>query len=394
VKIKKNIICGLSLLATGVLGGCSQVKQIPNINTINKPQIDSDIDYGTAISAGTDLLKAASLSDSEIVALSLKSVEHKDKSNIVLGADSRYYQRLARLTKNLKEVDGLKINYKIYQSKEINAFAMPDGSVRVYTGLMDYMSDKELMGVIGHEIGHVKLSHGHKKMKLAYTASAARKGVAANNNLGGALAASEVGGFVEKVLKSQFSQSQESAADEYGLELLNKTGYDPRGAIMAMEKLAEKRESQGKKADGFSLTSTHPAPRERAKALKIKLAKLEPQSHAIATSTKEVGATPGQPASEREIRTNKQVTAGIKPSRAGWYVQVKAAKSMNDAMQLSNTLRQQMLPVYTERAHVKGTLYYRIMIGPFPNKRSAISNKGQVMSAIAFDDEPFLRRKR
>ena len=49
----------------------------------------------------------------------------------------------------------MKLNYKVYEVVDINAFACGDGSIRVFSALMDLMDDDELMAVIGHEIGHV-----------------------------------------------------------------------------------------------------------------------------------------------------------------------------------------------------------------------------------------------
>ena len=84
-----------------------------------------------------------------------------------------YHRRLQRLTENIS-VDGLKLNFKVYLTKDVNAFACGDGSVRVYSALMDTMSDSELMAIIGHEIGHVARTDTKDALKNAYLRSAAQ----------------------------------------------------------------------------------------------------------------------------------------------------------------------------------------------------------------------------
>ena len=67
-------------------------------------------------------------------------------------------------------------------TREVNAFACPDGSIRVFAGLMDIMDDDELYFIIGHEIGHVAGGDSADKLKLAYTVSGARRAVGAGQH--------------------------------------------------------------------------------------------------------------------------------------------------------------------------------------------------------------------
>lgn len=107
---------------------------------------------GKLLKAGGNLISAVTLTDADIAEMSKSAVEKMDQENQVDTSD--YHRRLQRLTENIS-VDGLKLNFKVYLTKDVNAFACGDGSVRVYSALMDTMSDSELMAIIGHEIGHV-----------------------------------------------------------------------------------------------------------------------------------------------------------------------------------------------------------------------------------------------
>jgi putative metalloprotease len=217
------------------------------------------VDVDGALDAGKDLGTAATLSDEEVKAMAKQMRDYEEgEVEKVAPKSSASAQRLAKLTKGYEKYDGLVLNYKVYESDEVNANASADGSVRVYTGLMEMMTDDELLFVIGHEIGHVKLGHTAKAMRSALAMRGARKGAAASGTAAGQLAASEMGGVLEAFLNAQYSQSQETQSDDYGVAFLKKTGADMGGAASSLGKLAEL--SGGK----HSMLSSHPDPKKRA----------------------------------------------------------------------------------------------------------------------------------
>lgn len=216
------------------------------------------------VDAATDVVKAATVSDREIMDSSRQMVALQDRKAKVAPAGNKYADRLAALTAAHTKEDGLKLNFKVYLSPTVNAFATPDGSIRVYSGLMDLMSDDELRGIIGHEIGHTKLGHSAAAVKTAYMASAGRKAAASSKGTLGKIAESDLGSMFESVLNAQFSQTQETASDDYGLQFLKKHKYN----VKAMESAFRKFE----KLDGGkgSITSSHPGSSERADRMKAK----------------------------------------------------------------------------------------------------------------------------
>jgi len=204
-------------------------------------------------------------------AMARKGVADLDKRNRVASRESKYGKRLRRLTKGFKSANGRPLNFKAYRSKEVNAFAMPDGSIRVYTGLMNKMSDSELVFVIGHEIGHVAEGHSKKRFKAALLAGAGREAL---GKWGGgkisALSSSQLGDFVEVVINARFSQANEKQADDYGLKTLRRKGRNSNAAVTALEKLGE----GDAKRYGLTeaLVSTHPAPSDRANRIRKMIA--------------------------------------------------------------------------------------------------------------------------
>ena len=223
-----------------------------------------DTDIRLATEAGVEAYKAVALSDEEVAELSRQSTEYMDSEHIIAPAGNEYALRLQSLFGNHYEHDGFTFNYRVYLKDDVNAFAIADGTIRIYSGLMDMMDDGELCFVIGHEMGHIVKQHTRNKLRLTYAASAIRKGIASQNNIIGNIASSQLGGFVEMLTGAQFSQLEEKVADDYGLSYLKKEGYAPEKAVSALKKLATLGSSH-------SFLSSHPDPQARAERLSMQL---------------------------------------------------------------------------------------------------------------------------
>jgi putative metalloprotease len=102
--------------------------------------------------AATDAVKAITLSDADVRNLAQRAAHESDSRHLIAPPGSSYDNRLRGLRADYSERDGYNLNFKVYLTEEVNAFAMADGTVRVYSGLMDLMSDEELLFVVGHEI--------------------------------------------------------------------------------------------------------------------------------------------------------------------------------------------------------------------------------------------------
>ncbi|CTV47312.1 peptidase%2C M48B family [Escherichia coli] len=126
------------------------------------------IDTNMAISSGLNAYKAATLSDADAKAIANQGCAEMDSGNQVASKSSKYGKRLAKIAKALgNNINGTPVNYKVYMTSDVNAWAMANGCVRVYSGLMDMMNDNEIEGVLGHELGHVALGHSLAEMKAS-----------------------------------------------------------------------------------------------------------------------------------------------------------------------------------------------------------------------------------
>lgn len=207
--------------------------------------------------------QAATITDEDMAAYMAESMKQMDRQNTVCSSSSAYAQRLKRLTKGMTEVEGVPLNFKVYQKNEANAFASPDGSVRVFSKLMDIMTDEELLGIIGHELGHVAHSDSRREYQAALLASAARDGLSLSDGNIGAIARSSLGDIGELLLNNKYSRTQEAAADDYGYDYLVSHGVNPWAMAKAFEKLKSMQERSTSTLAQYAkyaehLLSTHP----------------------------------------------------------------------------------------------------------------------------------------
>lgn len=215
------------------------------------------------MSTGTSVLEATSITDAQMMQEAQIAAVSLDQNNTLAAANSKYQKRVNNLAKHLKAVDGIPLNIKVYMTSDINAFAMPDGTIRVYSGLMDAMNDDELLFIIGHEVGHVAKGHTKQRIRTSLLTKVGREVITktAGQQLA-VLTASQLGDFTEKVINAQFSQKNEREADDYGLEVLKQSGKNSEGAATALEKLAAMGDSNSTFVT--QMLSTHPEPKARA----------------------------------------------------------------------------------------------------------------------------------
>lgn len=222
----------------------------------------AQFNLGKAVSGGMKMVEAFTLSDEQMANYVKESVDWMDKNNPVLPADNPYTQRLNRLTQGITDADGIPLNFKVYDVVDINAFACPDGSVRVFSSLMDIMTDDELMGIIGHEIGHVMKRHSKNAFKNELLTGALKDVVASSSGKAAALTDSQLGTLGTSLLNAKYSQKQENEADNCGYDFLVKNNRNPWGMVMAFEKLMN---MEGSNSQSYiqKMFSSHPETQKR-----------------------------------------------------------------------------------------------------------------------------------
>ena len=164
----------------------------------------------------------------------------------------------------------------INEPKTINAFCMAGGKMGIFTGFWDKLdaSDDEIAAVMGHEIAHALVSHPRERMSVAIgvgigatVAAAVLSGDSREFDRNAQIAA--VAAALAITLPN--SREAESEADQIGIELAARAGYDPNAAVSLWRKMA--------KQDGqapMEFLSTHPAAATRIERLQALAPQVEP----------------------------------------------------------------------------------------------------------------------
>jgi len=175
-----------------------------------------------------------------------------------------------------------KWEFRTLESATPNAFCLPGGKVAVYTGILKYAKNEAgLATVMGHEIAHAIARHGGQRMSQAMAANVAMAGLAMiglskmDPNKRQVVMAALGAGITYGVILP-FSRAHESEADEIGLTLMARAGYDPREAVQFWDRFAQ---ADGGKAPPEFL-STHPGSGKRRDQLKSLLPKVMPEYEA------------------------------------------------------------------------------------------------------------------
>ena len=180
-----------------------------------------------AISGATKMAKAVTLTDEQMTEYVKEYIAWMDEHNQVCADDNPYTIRLKKLTEGLGDADGIP------------------------------MSDEELLGVIGHEIGHVAHRDSKKGFRTALLASALKDGISSQGGKVAALTDSQLGDLTEALVNARYSQKQECDADDYGYEFLKKAGKNPWAMALSFQKLKEL-QGDAKTSKLNQLFSTHP----------------------------------------------------------------------------------------------------------------------------------------
>jgi predicted Zn-dependent protease len=217
---------------------------------------------------------------------SFQDIRSKEK----VSADPAANARVQRIGQRIAAAVGdalpnAKWEFVVFESKELNAFALPGGKVGVYTGLLQLAeNDAELATVIGHEIGHVIARHGAERMSEAMVL----QGVGA---IGAAVVENKTkdaqtrqlfelayGGAVTLGRVLPHSRANETEADRMGTLYAARAGYDPRAAVTFWRKMMAEKQKAGQAAGGKlqALLSTHPADEKRIADLQALMPQVVP----------------------------------------------------------------------------------------------------------------------
>lgn len=198
-----------------------------------------------------------------------KDVAAKLEEKYGVVQDDELQERVNRIGQSLVAVcdrKDLEYSFKVLNSDEVNAMAVPGGFIYVFKGLIDFMpSDDELAGVLGHEIGHIVKKHSvhqvESQMAMTLFIQLITKGQ------GFILADATM-----QALMAGYSRSDEREADEQSFALTNKASYNPYSSLITVSKLQDLAATKGN--PGYGLFASHPEPEIRIERANKALAKM------------------------------------------------------------------------------------------------------------------------
>ncbi len=162
-----------------------------------------------------------------------------DKNNVVSADDSPYTKRLAALVAaKYVSVDGLALNYKVYESGEVNVLACANGCIRVYSALMDTLSDNELLAVIANQIGHIVNKDCRDNLVKIAKEENATSAAGAQLEKMLSFTGEKLGTVVNELIQIPYTEDQNKKADQYAVTLLKKNGVSASALVSALEKFA------------------------------------------------------------------------------------------------------------------------------------------------------------
>ncbi|WP_312162694.1 M48 family metallopeptidase [Phenylobacterium sp.] len=195
-------------------------------------------------------------------------------------ADPAMQGRLGRIGGRIVEASGrtdLDWEFVVFERPEINAFVLPNGKVGAFRGLMEFVrDDDELAGVLGHEVGHVLARHPSERVSQQMAVElgvGVLQAILANGeyaehagDIAGALGMGALYGVI-----LPYSRNHELEADRIGVDLAQRAGMDPAGAVRFFERMAAEGATRPQPPE---VLSTHPADGPRLAALREAVAGL------------------------------------------------------------------------------------------------------------------------
>lgn len=243
------------VLAGGLLAGCQTVQ------TTGAGQVGvTRNQYMGVSSAEVDAASAQSYRKM------LQEAERKKELNVdaaMLARVQGIAKRLVAQTAHFRpDAQGWRWETNVFHSDQVNAFCMAGGKIGIYSGLIEKLkiTDDELAAVMGHEIAHALREHVREQVSMQQAARVPGLVLAI---VTGSQVLADLGNMVTDVsLTLPRSREAESEADQIGVELAARAGYDPRAAISLWQKMNQ---LGGGRPPEF--LSTHPSPDSRQQDL-------------------------------------------------------------------------------------------------------------------------------
>lgn len=215
----------------------------------------------------------------EASALQYDELKKEAQTKNILDKNPAILQRLQTISKRIipqtkifrKDAPGWQWEVHSISSDELNAFCMPGGKIIFYTGIIEKLNltDAEIAAIMGHEISHALREHGRERMSQEMFRNLGLEVLVATRVVAPKYAG--LANIASTGLLLRNDRGQEKEADEMGMELMARSGYDPNEAITLWHKMSAV--GGGKPPE---ILSTHPSDASRIKDMQSLLPKTFP----------------------------------------------------------------------------------------------------------------------
>lgn len=158
------------------------------------------------------------------------------KSALIDDIDSVQTKNLNLFAKSLHLKNKKPLKFMVVRSDEVNAFALPDGDIVVYSGILKEMkSYEELVALLGHEVSHINNRHSMKALCRSLSGYIFISVILGDAN--GVMAV--IGDNANNLQSLSFSRNYERQADQDGLSIMLANRVDPRGMVQLFSRLKD-----------------------------------------------------------------------------------------------------------------------------------------------------------
>lgn len=188
---------------------------------------------------------------------------------------NRYINVLGDSIARLADARDLDWRFRVVDSKEVNAFAIPGGFIYLNRGLIERATNmSQVAGVLGHEIAHVTERHSVEQMQKAQGANIGITLACVLTRVCGGQAAGTAINLAGGAIFAKFSRSAEAEADAEGIKHVVRAGIHPDGIPeMFRILLNERSRNPGAMEAWFA---THPLEEDRIEATQKQIAQINP----------------------------------------------------------------------------------------------------------------------
>lgn len=274
--------------------------------------------------------------------------ESHDLEQALLTSPRRYadddplVQYIAGILCRLADESCSEIRLHVLRSPEANAFMLPNGAAAIHTGLLLRFEDEaQLANVLAHEVAHYLQGHSLQRWKQLRAASGISMviGVAASATGEGLVGSVAQAGVLSNLFS--YNRAQEREADRYALARLTEAGYPLSSSARLWQALHD--EDRARPSRSFSVFSTHPPSRSRARS-------------AVEAASEQASAIDAESLDRRQLVYLEMIA----PYRSEWLQDDLSRRSVRDSAVMLSRLRE--LPLAGgELAFFHGELLRRSM---------------------------------